>query len=236
MSSTRVPVTRNRVKPAPSVDRCLSRDRGFEPIKDSSPTNAAQSQATERTLTRDLGFDPANDSGPTVSPQADQGAPETTAPALAVDKPVNAAAPVAQRAKRVAQVQWERTHVVKEIDGSIFGGEDSLEGEIPGRELTAGQKIIVEDADIFVSRRGANQEDESIRDQQSRDEPSRVWFRVLVIEDEDLSSQNVYVRAETIAVQYRDIIKDVAAVGTPVRDPFVLFGERYLTLNQARFM
>lgn len=106
-----------------------------------------------------------------------------------------------QRIPVRADVVWGRTHVVKETGGSLFGGDDFQEGEIgPLGELTAGQQIVIEDDDIFISRRGANQEEEQNRSEQGEERPSTPWVRVLRIRDSDVTGLNVYVRAETVRV------------------------------------
>jgi hypothetical protein len=113
----------------------------------------------------------------------------------------NGPAQTVQRTIVPAKVVWGRTHIVKEIEGSIFGDDDYSEGETgPLGELTAGQEIIIEDDDIFISRRGANQEKEEIREEHRETKPSIPWVRVLEIDKVDVSSANVYVRAETVQI------------------------------------
>lgn len=106
---------------------------------------------------------------------------------------------IVQKQPMIANVIWNRTHVVKEMNNSLFGNSDYLEGEIglPG-ELVNGQIIVVEDSDIFISRRGANQEEDSVRSKQRNNEPSFEWIRVIKIKSADVTNLNVYVRAETI--------------------------------------
>lgn len=112
-----------------------------------------------------------------------------------------------QRVEEEAEVTWGITHVVKEVDGSIYGtGDPDDEKFDPLEELTQGQKIIIDDDDIFVSRRGANQEIQENRDEREDARPSIPWVRVHAIEDlenggwQNVTNRNVYVRAETVKI------------------------------------
>jgi hypothetical protein len=124
---------------------------------------------------------------------------------------INALARTIQRKPAPAQVAWGITHVVKKQNDSIFGGNYE-EGEV-GRagELRQGQELIVDDDDIFVSRRGANQEDATIRDSQRMKDPSHEWIRVLRLGRADVSSLNLYIRLETIA-----LVEPVASDQRPI--------------------
>lgn len=112
-----------------------------------------------------------------------------------------------QRAIETAEVTWGITHVVKEVDGSIYGSGNPDEEEFdPLGELAQGQRIIIDDDDIFVSRRGANQEVKEKRDERKDARPSIPWVRVHAIEDlenagwKNVINSNVYVRAETVKI------------------------------------
>ncbi len=112
-----------------------------------------------------------------------------------------------QRAIEEAEVTWGITHVVKEQGGSIYGtGNPDDEEFDPLEELIQGQKIIINDDDIFVSRRGANQEEKENRDEREDARPSIPWVRVHAIKNvenggwENVTSRNVYVRAETVKI------------------------------------
>jgi hypothetical protein len=117
---------------------------------------------------------------------------------------------VVQRVKREAQVTWAITHLVQERNygegESLFGKDDDWQAaEVPPRDLgqlSFGQRIRVDDEAVFMSRRGANQEN-SVRREEDRgiDELRHKWLRVLAVEvDGDFQpvGENVYVRAETI--------------------------------------
>lgn len=129
---------------------------------------------------------------------------------LSQAQPVNMPSQPVQRAIVPAKVTWAVTHVVKEMDGSIFGGENFEEGEIgPLGELTAGQTIVINDDDIFISRRGSNQEVAKNRKEQGEEErPSVPWVRVLEIhtpyEAVNVVGRNVYVKAETVKIQEKE--------------------------------
>lgn len=125
---------------------------------------------------------------------------------------INALARAIQRKPAPAQVTWGITHVVKKHNDSIFGSGNYEEGEV-GRagELRQGQELIVDDDDIFVSRRGANQEDATIRDSQRMKDPSHAWIRVLRLGRADVSSLNLYIRLETIV-----LVEPVASDQRPI--------------------
>ncbi|OQP68267.1 hypothetical protein [Niastella populi] len=113
---------------------------------------------------------------------------------------------VVQRVEREATVVWEITHLVEEQEDSLFGGADALANELPvnkGGQLTKGQKLLLDDEPVMLSRRGANQENAGKRAADKKGSHSHQWIRVLGIINGDggkidLSKQNVYVRKETI--------------------------------------
>ena len=117
---------------------------------------------------------------------------------------------VIQRKPRNAHVTWAITHLVKVQGGpedeSLFGKDaDWRSGEIPPQEsgqLSQGQLIIVDDEAVFMSRRGANQEDAARRKHDAQtDELKHKWLKVLAVWVEGgfkSAPPDAYVRAETI--------------------------------------
>lgn len=117
---------------------------------------------------------------------------------------------VVQRVEREAQVTWATTHLVQERDygkgESLFGPDDDWQAaEVPPEalgQLSHGQRIVVDDEAVFLSRRGANQEDPARReDDRETDELRHRWLRVLAVDvDGEFRpvGDHVYVRAETI--------------------------------------
>jgi len=101
-----------------------------------------------------------------------------------------------QRKVQAVQVTWDVTHLVYEVDGSLFGGDDFAENE--GQELTAGTKLLIDDASTFISRRGSNQEDRGKRATEKNDLPSVTWYQVMQLPNGlDISSRNLYIRKGT---------------------------------------
>ena len=118
-----------------------------------------------------------------------------------------------QRVPRQAQITWDITHVVREIDESLFGNGDYDEGEIGSQgELTAGEAIIIDDDDIFVSRRGPNQENPTVRHTDGENYPTVEWYRVLRLKNEDVSDESLFVRSGT----FRRISDDIEADFQPI--------------------
>lgn len=118
---------------------------------------------------------------------------------------------VTQRAPRVVEITWGVTHLVRKMNGSIFGGEDFMGGEIGQEgELTLGQKIIIDDQKTFLSRRGSNQEDprNRLRDKLSR--PSVTWYHVLSVDGKDISGEKLYVRENTFALSGKTVAGDLS--------------------------
>jgi Acetyltransferase (GNAT) domain len=117
---------------------------------------------------------------------------------------------VVQRVEREAQVTWATTHLVRERDygkgESLFGPDgDWQAAEVPPEELgqlSHGQRIVVDDEAVFLSRRGANQENPARRQEDREiDELRHRWLRVLLVEVDGKFQpvgEHVYVRAETI--------------------------------------
>ena len=108
-----------------------------------------------------------------------------------------------QRKPRLAQVVWAVTHLVKVQDESLFGvGDNWQAGEVPDGELTGGQQLMVDDEDVFMSRRGANQEIAERRKADSTQELKHKWVRVLeVVGKNQIPKNGVYIRAETIELK-----------------------------------
>jgi hypothetical protein len=102
---------------------------------------------------------------------------------------------VVQRVPIEAKVSWNITHVVEENNGSLFNGEEI--GALG--ELEFGEKLVVDNEDVFVSRRGGNQENSGRRNDDRQAEPGRNWYRVLILKGQDVRSLSLYVREETIA-------------------------------------
>jgi len=101
---------------------------------------------------------------------------------------------VVQRVPIEAKVSWNITHVVEEKNGSLFeGAEIGALGE-----LESGERLVVDSDDIFVSRRGGNQELARNWEADRRAEPGRDWYRVLILKGRDVRSHSLYVRGETI--------------------------------------
>ncbi|MTV36309.1 GNAT family N-acetyltransferase [Duganella radicis] len=101
----------------------------------------------------------------------------------------------------LGRVSWGVTHAVKEVNGSIYGNGTYEEGEIgPWGELKLGDIVTVDDADLFMSRRGANQEIDEIRIADGRGQPRVEWIRVLRIKGVDVTALNVFVRRATVEI------------------------------------
>lgn len=104
-----------------------------------------------------------------------------------------ASGPVAQRLP-IRVVLHGLTHLVKEVGGSIFEGEEI---DSAG-ELEPGQALVIDDQDIIVSRRGMNQEIHENRERDRVGPQSHEWFHVLELNHKDVSSMNVFVRQDMI--------------------------------------
>jgi hypothetical protein len=100
-----------------------------------------------------------------------------------------------QRRVVPVQIVWGRTHLVKEVGESILG-EDPLD-EFEADELIANDIVTINDEDVFVSRRGPNQEDVENRETDKRKFPSKEWYRVIEIERGNVESENLYIRNGT---------------------------------------
>ena len=114
-----------------------------------------------------------------------------------------------QMTKKGASVTWGVTHVVEIVDDSLFGGENPLDNELPpslGGQLMKGDKLVIDDAPVLISRRGANQEKVDKRTEDAKGNTVSKWVRVLKIIpikgiERDLSDKKMYVRKETISIE-----------------------------------
>ncbi|MBG1270803.1 DUF4157 domain-containing protein [Nostoc sp. WHI] len=114
-----------------------------------------------------------------------------------------------QKRDRTAVVVWDVTHeVIPEVisdEESLFGdGSNPFKNE--GIELYRGEKIIVDDKDIFQSRRGANQENQERRENDKVGHLTNKWLKLKRVEEREISGKG-YVREETIK-----IAKDTAEI------------------------
>lgn len=98
---------------------------------------------------------------------------------------------------REAKVEWQVTHLVERQNDSLFGGPDWRVNEVG--EVSKDQALVVDDEDIFMSRRGRNQEDEARRKEDAGQELVHKWLGVLDVEGTP-PGPGVYIRAETIAM------------------------------------
>ncbi|MGN6323912.1 MAG: eCIS core domain-containing protein [Dyella sp.] len=139
------------------------------------------------------------------------GVGQTQAPLLPVS--VGTAASLAQRQARPAVVVWMVTHLVKDQNGSLFGDNwESGELDVDEGELKKGQRIIVDDEDVFMSRRGANQESRARRRQDESGLKQHKWLRVISAGGGTFGYA-VYVRAETIRIE-----REASSVTTSVTE------------------
>ncbi len=110
---------------------------------------------------------------------------------------------IVQMKAREAEVEWSITHLVRDQGDSLFG-EDTEEGWQDGElsveegELVRGQRIVVDDERIFMSRRSSNQENRDKRRADITKELKHKWYLVLAVDDKSYAGRNVYIRSETI--------------------------------------
>src|SRR5450830_638541 len=123
--------------------------------------------------------------GGAVNSQANPVARSTRAPTE--NSATGESSPVAQLKPARAKVIWDTTHVVKEINDSLFGNGDYTANEVaPWGALRLGDVVTVDDEDLFMSRRGANQEDPGRRDADRVKLPTTEWVRVLRMQGVDV--------------------------------------------------
>jgi len=105
-----------------------------------------------------------------------------------------------QRKVREAKVVWQVTHLVEAQNESLFGKRwDANELPADIGQVTHGQTIHVDDEDVFMSRRGANQEISGRREADAAQELKNKWLGVRQVGLREFkSSDNVYIRQETI--------------------------------------
>lgn len=104
-----------------------------------------------------------------------------------------------QKRDRAAVVVWDVTHEVIPKEDSMFG-DSSEPFENEGIELYREDKVIIDDEDIFQSRRGANQE---IRERRENDEAGHLinkWLKLKKVIRQEVYSGRGYVREETIKI------------------------------------
>ncbi|MEO8237519.1 MAG: DUF4157 domain-containing protein [Flavobacterium sp.] len=117
-----------------------------------------------------------------------------------------------QRAEKNATVAWGITHIVKQTANSLFGekDKDALANELRpnlGGQLKKGDKLIINDAPVFISRRGSNQENKEKRAYDEKGEETVYeWVQVLKIIRDDKpviefsEDDKMYVRKETLQI------------------------------------
>ncbi|MFC4479515.1 hypothetical protein [Flavobacterium chungangensis] len=116
-----------------------------------------------------------------------------------------------QRAVKDATVTWGVTHIVKLEGDSLFGNVkgDALSNELKpseGGQLKKGDILVIDDAPVFISRRGSNQENSQKRKEDRKGEKIYEWVQVLEIIHKQgpptiFSRNEMYVRKETIQIQ-----------------------------------
>jgi Domain of unknown function (DUF4157) len=106
---------------------------------------------------------------------------------------IRPARPIAQRAP-VPVVSLGITHLVHENDDSIFEGYEVDEiGEV-----SPGEKLVIDDADIIVSRRGPHAVDDADKQEQYRTgEQIYDWYRVVEVKGVDMLGEKLYLRSQT---------------------------------------
>lgn len=106
---------------------------------------------------------------------------------------------IVQKRDRKAEVAWNVTHeVIPDENGSLFG-DDSRPFRHEGIELYRGDRIIVDDEDIFQSRRGANQEISERRESDKEGHLTNKWLKLKDVFGRKPSGKG-YVREETISI------------------------------------
>lgn len=102
-----------------------------------------------------------------------------------------------QRMPVNVSVSWGITHVVEEFEESIFEGQEI--GELG--ELSAGDALVIDDADSILSRRGPNQEVVENRLRDATGPQQYRWYRVLRLRGLDVSGRHLYIRDGTLAAE-----------------------------------
>jgi len=131
--------------------------------------------------------------------QGGAGSASDTRPAPSSLRAGSAGGPV-QRKEQRAEVVWAVTHLVKDQGGSLFGDDwQSGELDVEEGELVEGQVITVDDEEVYMSRRGPNQENSDRRQEDARGLKQYKWLQVLAVGGREIGG-GVYVRAETIRI------------------------------------
>jgi hypothetical protein len=121
-----------------------------------------------------------------------------------------------QRVKKNAAVTWGVTHLVQPAGDSLFGEGDGLTNELSpdkGGQLKQGDKLVIDDTPVIISRRGSNQENTRKREKDEEGEKVYEWVQVLAIIHNDrlptsFAPNTMYVRKETINIQELPKLKD----------------------------
>lgn len=116
---------------------------------------------------------------------------------LALKSNVKVSSEVLQKRERNAVVVWNVTHeVLPDDNGSLFG-EDSEPFKNEGVELYLNDSVVVDDEDIFQSRRGANQESSKRRSEDKEGHLTNKWLKLIKMERAKVSGKG-YIREETV--------------------------------------
>lgn len=97
------------------------------------------------------------------------------------------------------------THLVHEQADSIFEGYEVG----PIGEIGPGEKLVVDDEDIYVSRRGIHAEDDpELHEQYRMGEQIYDWYRVLKVKDVDVGGEKLYLREEMFAPDHEQGVEE----------------------------
>lgn len=106
---------------------------------------------------------------------------------------------IIQKRDREAVVDWNVTHEVFPDEKSSLFGDDSNPFKNEGIELYSGERIVVDDEDIFQSRRGANQELSERRESDKEGHLTNKWLKLKAVEEREPSGKG-YVREDAIKI------------------------------------
>jgi hypothetical protein len=118
-----------------------------------------------------------------------------------------------QRIVKNAAVAWSITHIVEQTGDSLFGDKTALANELnprDGGQLKKGDKLIIDDAPVIISRRGSNQENKPKRAEDEKGNKVYEWVQVLKIIPQDgpeiefSKGKRMYIRKETITIEKRE--------------------------------
>lgn len=99
-----------------------------------------------------------------------------------------------------AKVVWGVTHEVLLDENESLFGNDSDPFANEGIELNYNDRIVVDDEDIILSRRGANQEREERRENDKRGHLTNKWLKLKSVLGKKETCEG-YVREETIEIE-----------------------------------